>query len=507
PFAGEPGARMYRTGDRARILADGSSEFLGRADGQVKIRGFRVETGEVEAVLRAHPGVREAVVEARGDLAGGVGLVAYVVPESATPTADELREHLAARLPAHMVPQAYVPLAVFPLTANGKVDRRALPAPVSMENAADDAARTPAEEVLAAIWTDLLGSSPGPRDDFFAHGGHSLLATRLVSRIRAAFAVELPLRAVFEAPTLRALATRIEAARAGSAASPPPVTPAARSRPLPMSYAQERMWFMEQLEPGGAAYSMPAAYRVNGPLDVAALSRAVGELLRRHEVLRTTFPDHGDGPRPVAGGVPHAPLEVEELDGDAGLPLRIRAEAERPWDLASGPLFRARVLRLSADEHVLLVTFHHTVGDGWSRQVISRELGALYSAFLRGEPSPLPEVALHYADFAAWQREHVAGAVLDGHLRAWRERLAGAPALLALPTDRPRPAVAGTGGARVEAVFPPSLVQALGRMSRARGVTLYMTLLAAFQLVLGRHAGEDDVVVGSPVAGRTRGET
>jgi amino acid adenylation domain-containing protein len=509
PSAGEPGARMYRTGDRARWLPGGELEFLGRVDQQVKVRGFRIEPGEVEAALLSHPGVREAVVVAREDGPGGRRLVAYVVGEDGA--ADSLRAHLRAALPEYMVPAAFVALPALPLTSSGKTDRRALPAPAAdVERGAADAPRTVTEELLAGIWAELLGGEPGAHDDFFALGGHSLLAAQVVSRVRAVLGVELPLRALFEAPTVAGLAARID----GAAREPaPPVEPAPRDGPLPLSFAQERLWFLAQLEAETAAYAVPGALRLRGVLDAAALAGSLAEIVRRHEALRTTFGFVAG--RPVQVVAPPGGLDVPVTDLSA-LPAGEREEAMlglareqtvRPFDLARGPLFRARLVRLDAEEHVLLLALHHIVSDGWSMGVLFRELSALYAALSRGEPSPLPPLPVQYADFALWQRRRLSDGTLERQLAWWRERLAGAPPLLSLPTDRPRPPVQRFRGALVRRWLPGAVAEGVRALARREGATSFMAFLAAFQALLARCSGQDDVSVGIQAAGRTRAET
>ncbi|MBV9109626.1 MAG: amino acid adenylation domain-containing protein, partial [Gemmatimonadetes bacterium] len=513
PCAATPGARVYRTGDRVRWLANGEIEFMGRADDQVKIRGFRIEPGEIEAALEAQPQVREAVVVAREDTPGDRRLVAYVVAEEeATPA--ELRARLKEHLPEYMVPSAVVRLDALPLTPSGKVARRALPAP---EYAAAEerhvAPRTPAEEVLAGIWAEVLRlERVGVEDSFFDLGGHSLLATRAVSRVRELFGVELPLRALFEAPTVAALAGRVEEMRRAELPVLPPVVPVERAGALPLSFAQERLWFIDRLEPGSAVYNLPAARRLGGALDVAALERALGEIVRRHEALRTVFPEVEGSPVQVVAPFGGFTLPVEDLSGlgeadrEAEVRRRAREEARRAFDLSTGPLFRAGLLRLGSEDHVLLLSMHHIVSDGWSMGVLFRELSALYEAYREGGESPLSELPVQYADYAVWQRQQLEGEVLDRQLSYWRERLADAPALLGLPTDHPRPAVQTYQGAAVPLELSPELLERLQALGRSEGATLYMTLLSAFQVLLSKYSGSDDVVVGSPIAGRTREE-
>uniref|UniRef100_UPI003B3A4898 amino acid adenylation domain-containing protein n=1 Tax=Longimicrobium sp. TaxID=2029185 RepID=UPI003B3A4898 len=510
PFSADGGARMYRTGDLGRWRADGTLEYLGRTDFQVKVRGFRIELGEIEAVLRGHQSVADCVVMARED-AGDQRLVAYVVGDVDT---DALRAHVRRGLPEYMVPSAFVSLDALPLTANGKLDRKALPAP---EFAADAdrhvAPRTPAEEVMAGIWAEVLQlERVGVKQSFFDLGGHSLLATRVVSRVRELFGVELPLRALFEGPTVAQLAGRVEEMRRAGLPVLPPVVPAERTGRLPLSFAQERLWFIDRLERGSTAYNIPAAWRLGGALDEAALERALEEIVRRHEVLRTVFAQVDGSPVQVIAPFGGFTLPVENLSGlsledrEAAVRHRVGEETGQTFDLATGPLFRAALLRVDAEDHVLLLSMHHVVSDGWSMGVLFRELSALYAAYLAGRESPLPELAVQYADYAVWQREQLAGEVLDRQMAYWKERLADAPAVLELPTDHPRPAVQTYRGASSPVDLSLELLERLQALGRSEGATLYMVLLGAFQVLLGKYAGSEDVVVGTPIAGRTRRE-
>jgi len=515
PFATRPGARLYRTGDRARWRGDGTLEFLGRADEQVKVRGARVEPGEVEAALRALPSVAEGAVVAREDASGANQLVAYVVPRGAF-DASALRAELGARLPAYLVPSLVVAIGEMPRTPNGKIARRMLPAP---DFAAVAAARhqppsTPDEEMLAALWAEVLRTDAvGAGDDFFERGGHSLLATQLVSRVRATFGVELPLRAVFEAPTLREQAARVAALRAQGQGAPAGEIPRAdRAAPLPLSFAQERLWFIDQLEPGSAAYNVPMALDLAGALDVPALERALGEIVRRHEALRTVFALRDDQPVQVIHPFTAFHLPVDDLTalpGDerrAEAARRVGAEARAPFDLAAGPVLRATLIRTAADEHTLVLVFHHVVTDAWSGGIFFGELAALYTAYTSGDASPLAELPVQYADFAAWQRGWLRGEALERQLAYWRARLAGVPSVLELPADRPRPAVQDVAGALLPFHLPKETAAAARALARREGATLFMVLLAAFQAVLHRWSGEDDVVVGTPIANRPRPE-
>ncbi len=512
-LADEPGARMYRTGDRVRWLPGGELEFLGRMDEQVKVRGFRIEPGEIEAALLAEPGVRAAAAAVREDVPGRRVLVAYAVAEAGV-TGAQLREAARRRLPEYMVPGAVVLLDALPLTPAGKVDRRALPAPPEAAEESHAAPRTPVEEVVAGIFEEVLGRERvGAHDDFFELGGHSLMATRVVARLQPAFGVEVPLRALFEAPTVARLAARIEAERGGGeAGAQPPLAPVSREGPLPLSFAQQRLWFIHQMDPDEVGYNMAFPTRLVGRLDPAVLERALGALVERHESLRTVFlPAAGGAVQVVrpAGGVRLPLVDLAGLAPAARLPLALRlgeADARRPFDLERGPVVRAALVRLSGEEHVLLLNMHHVVSDGWSWGVLFRDLYALYGAFASGAPSPLPPLPVQYADFAVWQRGWLAGDVLRRQLDWWRERLAGAPPVLELPADRPRPAVVGSGGASVRFRLPADVSRGLRSLARREGATLYMVARAAADVLLSRWSGQEDLVVGSPIANRTRVE-
>ncbi len=518
PFSNEPGARMYRVGDLVRYRPDGILEFLGRLDHQVKVRGYRIEPGEVESALLAHPAVCSAVVLPRPDTSGSMALVAYLETAPGAVSAGELRQHLKSRLPDYMVPSFYAFLESLPLTPNGKVDRNALAAlPLAAGEAGGaEAPRTPSGELLAGIFAEVLGlERVGIDDSFFELGGHSLLATQVVSRVRSVFGVELPVRAVFEAPTLAGLTARVESARgADGALEAPPIEPVGRSAALPLSFAQARLWFLDQLSPGSAVYNIPTALRLDGALEPGVLGGVLAEVVRRHEALRTTFPSvDGEPYQAIAPAGPPQPLPVVDL---AALPAPARepavaalaaAEAARPFDLGAGPLLRATLLRLGRERHVLLLTLHHIVSDGWSMEVLLRELAALYPAFAAGLPSPLPELAVQYADFAVWQRRWLADEVLERQLGYWRRQLAGAPAGLDLPTDFPRPAVQTFAGATRTATLPAELAARLQAVCRSQGVTPFMLLLAGFDVLLSRYSGQEDVLVGSAVANRNRMET
>jgi amino acid adenylation domain-containing protein len=509
---GAGGERSYRTGDLARHAGDGTLEFLGRVDAQVKVRGFRVEPGEIESVLLTHPRVREAAVGVRAE-GGDTRLVAFVSGEE--PEAPSLREHVSRRLPSHMVPSQFVILESLPLLPNGKVDRRSLDrrdpgAPqVSGEWLAP---RTPTEDLMAELWSEVLKRERvGVNDNFFELGGHSLLATQLISRVRGAFGLELPLRALFERPTVAGLARAVEEARQSGQASPaPPIVPVERAADLPLSFAQERLWFQHQLEPDSLVYNLPTAVRVSGDLDVAVLWRSLSEIERRHEALRTTF-DNVDGkPFQRIHPAPFCAWPVIDLSGlpaDRREPLAVRLaeqEARIPFDLDRGPLLRFGLVRLEPREHVALLTMHHAISDRWSMGIFFRELKALYDAFGEGRTSPLPELPVQYPDYSHWQRQWLSGEVLEAQVAHWREELAGAPAVLDLPTDRPRVPVPVFQGDRCAFRLSRETSNALRGLSRGEGVTLFMAVLAVFQTLLARVSNTGDVSVGTPIAGRGR---
>ena len=508
PFAG---GRMYRTGDLVRWRPDGTLEFLGRIDFQVKVRGFRIELGEIEISLAAHPAVRQAVAGLRGDR-----LVAWFVADGENTEAG-LREHLKGRLPEFMIPSAFVMLEAFPLTPSGKVDRRTLPEPglaAGRRHLATVAPRGPVEELIAGIWCELLRvDRVGSDDSFFELGGHSLLATQLVSRLRRVFGVELPVRQLFEAPTLSRLAGRVQAARAGGGeAIASPIPRRSHPRPPRLSFGQERLWFLDRLIPGSAAYNISVALRLSGDLRVPALSAALDEVVRRHEVLRTTFRQSGGEPRQAIAPELRLPLPVLDLrdlpeaEREAEALRRLALEAERPFDLELGPLVRALLLRVGRDEWRGALVLHHIVADGWSTDVLVREMGVLYGTCMAGEPSSLPELSIQYADFAEWQRERLQGEWLGAQMAWWRERLAGVPPLLELPADRPRPAVQRYRGRDLRQELSSDLVLSLAAFCRAEGATFFMGLLTGFAALLQRYTGRADVVVGTPVAGRDREE-
>ncbi|HEX6911548.1 MAG TPA: amino acid adenylation domain-containing protein [Longimicrobium sp.] len=507
-FGGEPGARLYRTGDLCRWLADGTLEFLGRNDFQVKVRGFRIELGEIEARLAEHEALREAVVLAREDAPGDKRLVAYYV--AAEPVeAEALRRHVGERLPEHMVPAAFVRLEQFPLTPNGKLDRRALPAPDgdAFATRGYEAPAGEMEQALAAAWSEVLGvERVGRRDHFFELGGHSLLAVRMVSRVRRALGLDAALGTVFQRPVLADFAQALAAA---GRAELPAIGPVDRGAPLPLSYAQQRLWFLEQSGDLGSTYHVPLGLRLRGALDRGALLRALDRIVARHEVLRTTFGiRHGEPEQRIAPETAGFALVEQDLAGQGSDALRrvVADEAAAPFDLERGPLVRGRLLRLADDDHALLLTLHHVVVDEWSIGILMDELGTLYAAFRAGAADPLPALPVQYADYAAWQRRWVESEVLEAQAGYWMDALAGAPALLELPTDRPRPRRQDFAGASIRLELDAALTAGLKALGRRHGTTLFMTLLAGWATVLARLSGQREVVVGTPSANRGRGE-
>ena len=513
------GGRLYRTGDLARRLSDGAIEYRGRIDQQIKIRGVRIEPGEIEAALLAHPRLREAavVVHQGSPDRPGRRLVACFAAEEPAPDARELRALLARTLPETMLPAAFVPLPALPRLASAKVDRGALARielPDVAQPAGPAAPRTPVEELIAGIWSELLGvETVRADDDFFALGGHSLLAVQVVSRLRDWLGAEIAVRDLFDEPILAGLARRVELALRAEPATAAPLSRIPRNGLLQLSFAQQRLWFLDQLAPGSPTYNLPAAVELAGRLDAAALAAAFAEVVRRHEALRTTFQATADGPVQVIAepdGFVLPRVDLRSLPGPqrAGEESRLAAaEARRGFDLAGGPLLRATLLHTAAERHMLLLTMHHIVSDGWSVDVLVREIGVLYAAFLAGQPSPLPELAVQYPDFAAWQRRALSGETLEAELAWWRRELAGMPPALDLPTDHPRPALPSGRGAVYRFVIDPECCAGLTELSRRHGATLFMTLLAGFAALLGRITGQDDLAVGTPVAGRTRVET
>ncbi|MEE8586484.1 MAG: amino acid adenylation domain-containing protein, partial [Acidobacteriota bacterium] len=572
PFGDEPGGRLYRSGDLARFLAAGNLQFLGRIDHQVKVRGFRIEPAEIEAALLQYPTVAEAAVVALPDPSGSNRLVAFsVAEEEAQLTSEELSGYLGEMLPSYMVPSLFVQLETLPRMPNGKLDRQSLPRPESVLGRGREfvAPRDPIEAKLAGIWKELLGiDQVGVHDDFFQLGGHSLLATQVISNIRKVFSLELPLRTIFEAPTVAGLAGRIE--RACPKAPLPAIVPSGRGGRIPLSFAQQRLWFLDRLVPDSPFYNIPVAWQLVGALNVAALRLSLSEVIRRHEILRTCLSSEEE-PQQVISKSCDPRMAVVDLTGleDSVRQLLLkrlsRAQAVHPFDLSIGPLFRATLVLLEAGDgnpepgsvlppsqqrtansgqrtdpspsqlppdncqlttdpsaslsscllppaSCLLLTMHHVISDGWSMGILQRELTAFYSACVglqpgtrNLEPGTLPPLPVQYADFAIWQRRWLQGEALDQQLSFWKKRLTGI-APLELPSDRPRPALQAFRGEYIPFQLPDGLLETFHSLSQQQGATLYMTMLAAFQTLLHRYTGQPDIVVGSPIAGRNHRE-
>ncbi|WP_047686054.1 condensation domain-containing protein, partial [Xenorhabdus sp. NBAII XenSa04] len=512
PFSDQPAARMYRTGDLARYLPDGNLEFLGRNDQQVKIRGFRIELGEIETRLKEYSAVREAAVLVL-DGSQDKRLVAYIVAQAGDRLINDLRAHLSAILPDYMVPAAFVRLDEFPLTPNGKLDRRALPVP-GEENFARQVYEVPQGETeiaLAAIWCELLDVEQISRyDNFFALGGHSLLAMRVMNRV-AAFGAELPLTTLFKAPALLAFAKAVDERLNEQSGVLPAITPTPHDAALPLSFAQQRLWFLAQFEGISDTYHIPLALRLRGQLDIHAWQQALNHLFARHEALRSVFITVNEQPQvellPMEFGLPMKKYDLRKAsEVDEQLKRLCEQEAKMPFNLACGPLIRSVLIQLTDDEYVFLLTQHHIVSDGWSLGILKSELSALYSACLNQQPDPLPPLVIQYPDYAAWQRQWLSAERVQVQSDYWRMVLADAPVLLDLPTDRPRPPEQLFAGNLWPINLDTELTASLKRLSEQQGITLFMTLLSAWSIVLSRLSGQDDLVIGTPSAGRSRQE-
>ncbi|WPN61791.1 non-ribosomal peptide synthase/polyketide synthase [Pseudomonas sp. P9_35] len=511
PFSAT-GERLYRTGDLTRYRAEGVVEYIGRIDHQVKIRGLRIELGEIEAALLAQESVRETVVVAH-EGPTGAQLVGYVVPANGE-VADEsslrasLKAALKAQLPEYMVPAHLVFLAQLPLTPNGKVDRKALPAPDATDlQQAYVAPRSQPEQQVAAIWQEVLKlERVGLEDNFFELGGHSLLVTQVVSRVRRTLGIEVPLRSLFEHSTLRDFVSAFEQGHGEQALA---MVPVPRDKPLPLSFAQERQWFLWKMDPDSAAYNIPTALRLRGVLDKMALRRSFEALVARHESLRTLFVEDDGVTCQVIRAQGQVDFVEQRLAGDDETSIQafIEQQTQAPFDLLNDALLRVALLALGEQEHILVLTLHHIVSDGWSLQVMVDDLMSLYSAFAQGQPAQLPALAVQYADYAVWQRQWMAAGERDRQLGYWTEQLGGEQPLLELPTDHPRPAQQSMRGARLPIVLDRALSDALKALARRENVTLFVLLLGSFQALLHRYSGQADIRVGVPIANRQRLET
>ena len=517
---GAAGSRMYRTGDLARWRSDGALDFLGRSDQQIKLRGFRVEPGEIEAALAAQPGVAQVAVVARDDRPGGAYLVAYLTAGTGgLPDPAQLRQALAKQLPSHMIPTAFVVLEALPLTPNGKLDRRALPAPGSgllgQMDEPHDEPMTPTEDAVAAIWARILGAGPIRRvHDFFDLGGHSLTALQVVSQVRDAFGVELPLKTVFDASTLGELAGQIDLALLERRYAPrmPVIEATLQQGAVPLSFSQERMWLIQSLDPAATAYNMAVVLRIDGRLDISALSGALGVLYERHVVLRSTIRLVDDRPQQEIRPAPDEPLKILDLrnrDSDGAMAEAARlaeADARTPFDLAEGPVMRSQLFRTGEQTSLLSLVLHHVAGDQWSIGVLGRELAVLYNAALNGIQAELPPLPISYRDYALWQRTGLLAPEFERQLAFWRQKLADLPPA-ELPTDRPRPRLPSLRGAFCQIAIPPALIGTLEQLGSSAGSTLFMTMLTAFATLLFRITGQEDIPIGVPVANRTQSVT
>lgn len=508
------GTRLYRTGDLARCRADGNVELLGRVDQQVELRGYRIELGEIEHVLSTFPGVHQAAVLLRRDKPDQHRLVGYVAGESSLrEKLDQIRGHLAARLPHYMVPAVILWLETMPLNAVGKVDRHALPAPEDRGGAATPriVPRNQVEKSLAELWKSVLQvPDPGIHDNFFEQGGHSLVATQLVSRIRELFEVNVSLQALFERPTIAALAEEVTRLRLREKTYVmPPIIPVPRDQPLPLSYSQQRMWLMHRLAPQSTAYNMPFASRQMGRLNKAALRSTIDAICSRHEAFRTTFMMREDGPVQMVHSFrpPHwVEVDLQELPLEQRRQQAARLveqEANQPFDLEKGPLARFLLIKIEPEDHVLVLTMHHIIGDQWSFGIIGHEFAFFYNAFCRGEIPSAKPIPLQYADYAVWQRRCLTDDWLSTQSDYWQKKLTGL-SKLSLPTDYPRPVLQTFNGAHCMLELPASLIERLKQFSAEHHATVFMTLLACFQVLLSRYSGQTDVAVGSPIANRTQ---
>lgn len=515
PSSDDPSDIVYRTGDLGRRLDDGNIEYLGRNDQQVKVRGVRVEIEEIESAIYDTGLAKEAAVRSWPDRLGNLFLCAYVVLSEPVPV-ERIRTAVLSALPEYMVPAAFVVMEHLPHTSSDKVDRKALPPLEEVRPRVSEkpmAPRNEMEAAVASIFSGVLGiEKVGPDEDFFLLGGHSLLATLVISRVRRLLKVDVPLRSLFEAHTVAGLVEKIRIAAGGYAAVEEPIRPTSRETAPPLSFAQQRLWFLDQFRPGGDNFNILAPVSISGPLDFCALQRSLDEIVRRHEVLRTLFvTEEGEAALRIspAETVPLPVLDLSVLpaaEQQTDLRLFLNELARRPFDLAGGPLFRTELVRLGPQEHVLALNMHHIVSDDWSLNVLLRELGQFYQADLNKQHSPLPELPIQYADFAAWQRRWLIGEVLERQLRYWRKQLAGLPRMIELPLDHPRPAVQSIRGSRISLQLPVELTESLKSLSQSKNVTLFMSLLAVFQLLLLRYTGTRDLAIGTPIATRNRVE-
>ena len=507
-------SKLYKTGDLARYLPDGNIEFLGRIDYQVKIRGFRIELGEIETLLHQHSGLQQSIVIASEDVPGNKQLIAYLVanPEQIL-SSGELRDFLRKQLPDYMIPAAFVFLDSLPLNPNGKIDRRALPVP-NLFDFGDStnfvAPSNPTEELLANIWKEVLSLEKiGIHDNFFALGGHSLLATRVISRCRQAFAMEIPLQLLFENPTVASLAEGIckdVSCNVSIGKNVLTISTTNNRGLIPLSFAQQRVWFLQKLEPHSSAYIISKAFRLTGNLNVALLQKSLNTIVSHHEALRTNFITGFDGNPIQMIGLPRS-VELNIIDvTQEQVQELLNKEAQRSFNLESDLMLRGTLLQINSQEYILLLMMHHIASDGWSMGILWKQLASVYAAFVNGESLSLPTLPIQYADFAIWQRQWLSGEVLATQLNYWKNQLAGAKTVLELPTDKPRPVVQTYRGASQSLMLPQTLSKSLKELSQQKNVTLFMMLLTAFGTLLHRYSGQEDILIGSPIAGRDRAE-
>jgi amino acid adenylation domain-containing protein len=516
PFSDDPTDIIYKTGDYGRLLEDGTFEMLGRRDSQVKIRGLRIELGEIENLLRGHRAVADVAVIDRDDSEGHKFLVAYVSMSNGTGT-EALRPYLAEHLPDEMLPSAFVQLDQLPRTLNGKIDRKALPALDAMQAERENGysgPRTPVEEIINGIWCEVLKLPSVARgDNFFNLGGHSLLVTHTILRVRDILKVELPIRSLFESPTLAQFSQLVqEQIGKGKQNELTTITPVPRDGDLPLSYSQQRMWIFESLASESASFHVPLGVRLKGKLRVAALEQTFSEIIRRHESLRTVFPAVNGGPvqiiqPPARGVLPIVDLSaLSTADREQQAKTLAQSETLRRFDLNKGPLLRLMLLRMEKEDHIVICTMHHIISDGQSLEVVISEISQIYSALSQGQPSPLAELNIQYADYVAWQRRWLQGEELESRLAYWRKQLQDAPRRLSLPRRSTAPRVRSFQGARQEMNFSLEVLEGLRELSRRQGVTLLMTMLSAFVVMLKYYSGEEDIVVGSSYANRDQPE-
>ncbi|PZU94481.1 MAG: non-ribosomal peptide synthetase [Pseudanabaena sp.] len=515
PFSADPNAKLYKTGDRVRYLHNGSIEYLGRIDFQVKLRGFRIELGEIESVLLQQPYIREAIVLLHEESLDEKYLVAYIVPDQVDVHILELRRVLRHQLPEYMVPALFVELTSLPLTPNGKVDRRSLPAPTFFHSSSEtiiEDTRTPIEDLLANIWSNVLGiKSVSIHDNFFAMGGHSLKVMQVMARVRDSFSIDLPLQTLFREPTIAGLSREIEAAYQNQQGYQiPPIVPTERSTYEPVSFAQQRMWFLQQFEHNNATYNIPIVYRISGLLEIAILEKSLVALVKRHEILRTSFISVNEQiVCAIAETIP-LPFTVVKLEPEItpeSLQQLIDIEIRQSFDLSKPPLFRVKTLQLDESDHVLIINFHHIITDDWSINIFMQELAELYQSYLHNKPISLKNLSIRYVDFAVWQRQWLQGEILQSLTNYWQQQLAEPLPILSLPTDRPRPLIQTFRGATQSLSLSVDLTEKIKNLAQRTETTLFMILLAAFQILLARYSGQTDIIVGTPISGRHQVET